>query len=271
MHPAHLLTRQAARAAPRDGRRGEAASSTRIRRADDPRQGSRAHARHELERAERDRAPRGVGMPACRAATVTCRSRAMARVAQALAVGHVGECSPTRCVPPTRPRHAHAIVARSLRRLLRSRRVRRRRRRAGARVRAADGGRRDGRARRAARQGRLRRFLGVVVRAVPPLVSVDERDAAEVRRARASRSSRSTSTRSAPTPSASWRRRPASSPSSSTRPGATPAAYGVKGMPSSYLIDARGNVVAVEQGFRDEQRGDAREAQLRALIAAAKN
>jgi thiol-disulfide isomerase/thioredoxin len=36
-------------------------------------------------------------------------------------------------------------------------------------------------------------------------------------------------------------------------PGATPAAYGVKGMPSSYLLDAQGKVVAVESGFRDER------------------
>ncbi len=40
--------------------------------------------------------------------------------------------------------------------------------------------------------------------------------------------------------------------------GTTPAAYGVKGMPSSYLIDARGNVVFVERGFLDEQPGRAR-------------
>ena len=36
--------------------------------------------------------------------------------------------------------------------------------------------------------------------------------------------------------------------------GATPAAYAVKGMPSSYLVDASGRIVAVEQGFRDEDR-----------------
>ena len=33
--------------------------------------------------------------------------------------------------------------------------------------------------------------------------------------------------------------------------GVSPAAFGVKGMPSSYLIDARGNVVLVERGFLD--------------------
>ncbi len=46
-------------------------------------------------------------------------------------------------------------------------------------------------------QGRLRRFLGVVVRSVPPLVPVDERDAAEVRRQGLRDRRRSTSTRSA--------------------------------------------------------------------------
>jgi thiol-disulfide isomerase/thioredoxin len=50
-------------------------------------------------------------------------------------------------------------------------------------------------------------------------------------------------------------------------PGAIPAAYGVKGMPSSYLIDGRGNVVATEQGFRDESRA-AMEKRIRALVQA---
>ena len=49
--------------------------------------------------------------------------------------------------------------------------------------------------------------------------------------------------------------------------GTAPAAYGVKGMPSSYLVDARGNVVEVESGFNDE-RAAALEARIRALIAA---
>ena len=40
--------------------------------------------------------------------------------------------------------------------------------------------------------------------------------------------------------------------------GATPAAFDVKGMPSSYLVDRRGMVVAVEEGFHDERHGDAR-------------
>jgi thiol-disulfide isomerase/thioredoxin len=37
--------------------------------------------------------------------------------------------------------------------------------------------------------------------------------------------------------------------------GATPLAYSVKGMPSSYLINARGTVVDVEIGFRDDRKG----------------
>jgi thiol-disulfide isomerase/thioredoxin len=48
--------------------------------------------------------------------------------------------------------------------------------------------------------------------------------------------------------------------------GATPAAYDVKGMPSAYLIDRKGNVVAVEEGFHDERRDDV-EARIRALLA----
>jgi hypothetical protein len=49
--------------------------------------------------------------------------------------------------------------------------------------------------------------------------------------------------------------------------GATPAAYAVKGMPSSYLIDANGKVVAIEIGFRDERRA-ALEERIRALTEA---
>jgi len=52
--------------------------------------------------------------------------------------------------------------------------------------------------------------------------------------------------------------------------GATPTAYGVKGMPSSYLIDARGNVSFVERGFTDEHKLELEE-QMKALLAAAKN
>lgn len=48
--------------------------------------------------------------------------------------------------------------------------------------------------------------------------------------------------------------------------GKTPAAYDVKGMPSSYVVDRKGNVVAIEEGFHDERR-DAIEARLRALLA----
>jgi len=49
--------------------------------------------------------------------------------------------------------------------------------------------------------------------------------------------------------------------------GKVPAAYGVKGMPSSYLIDARGNVVQVESGFNDDHAA-AIEERIRTLIAA---
>jgi thiol-disulfide isomerase/thioredoxin len=52
--------------------------------------------------------------------------------------------------------------------------------------------------------------------------------------------------------------------------GATPAAYGVKGMPSSYLVDARGNVTFVERGFLDESKAEL-ESRVAALVAAAKN
>jgi len=49
-------------------------------------------------------------------------------------------------------------------------------------------------------------------------------------------------------------------------PGAVPAAYGVKGMPSSYVIDQAGNVSAVEKGFRDESAATL-EQRIRALLA----
>ncbi len=50
-------------------------------------------------------------------------------------------------------------------------------------------------------------------------------------------------------------------------PGVTPAAYVVKGMPSSYLIDAQGNVSTVEIGFFDEHKAGIEE-RIRALLAA---
>jgi len=49
--------------------------------------------------------------------------------------------------------------------------------------------------------------------------------------------------------------------------GRTPEAFGVKGMPSSYLVDAAGKVVAVESGFRDEQK-PVLEERIRALLPA---
>jgi cytochrome c biogenesis protein CcmG, thiol:disulfide interchange protein DsbE len=48
--------------------------------------------------------------------------------------------------------------------------------------------------------------------------------------------------------------------------GVTPQAYSVKGMPSSYLIDARGIISDVEIGFRDERKG-AIEDQIRSLLS----
>lgn len=48
--------------------------------------------------------------------------------------------------------------------------------------------------------------------------------------------------------------------------GTTPDAFGVKGMPSSYLIDTRGNVVFVERGFVDERRAEL-EDRIKSLLA----
>ena len=59
---------------------------------------------------------------------------------------------------------------------------------------------------------------------------------------------------------------PAAFPIAFDAAGATPAAFDVKGMPSSYLIDRHGVVVAVEEGFHDE-RTEALEARIRALLA----
>lgn len=47
--------------------------------------------------------------------------------------------------------------------------------------------------------------------------------------------------------------------------GATPAAFDVKGMPSSYLIDRNGIVSAIEEGFHDD-RAAALESRIRALL-----
>ena len=48
--------------------------------------------------------------------------------------------------------------------------------------------------------------------------------------------------------------------------GGAPTAYDVKEMPSAFLIDREGVVVAVEEGFHDDQR-DAIETRIRALLA----
>jgi thiol-disulfide isomerase/thioredoxin len=59
---------------------------------------------------------------------------------------------------------------------------------------------------------------------------------------------------------------PASFPVVFDEAGTTPAAFGVKGMPSSYLIDARGNVALVERGFFDERRAEL-EDRVKSLLA----
>ena len=41
--------------------------------------------------------------------------------------------------------------------------------------------------------------------------------------------------------------------------GTTPAAWQVKGMPSSYLVDATGKVLMVESGFRDDRKAEVEE------------
>ncbi len=48
--------------------------------------------------------------------------------------------------------------------------------------------------------------------------------------------------------------------------GTVPAAFDVKGMPSSYLIDRQGVVAAVEEGFHDDRKS-ALEERIRALLA----
>ena len=52
--------------------------------------------------------------------------------------------------------------------------------------------------------------------------------------------------------------------------GGTPGSYGVKGMPSSYLIDASGKVAYVERGFTDEHR-DELERRVAALVTGARH
>jgi thiol-disulfide isomerase/thioredoxin len=49
--------------------------------------------------------------------------------------------------------------------------------------------------------------------------------------------------------------------------GTTPAAWAVKGMPSSYLVDRQGRVAAVHQGFRDDEKAGV-EQRIRELLAA---
>jgi hypothetical protein len=49
--------------------------------------------------------------------------------------------------------------------------------------------------------------------------------------------------------------------------GSTPAAWEVKGMPSSFLVDRSGKVALATQGFRDDEKG-AVEQRIRELLAA---
>jgi len=49
--------------------------------------------------------------------------------------------------------------------------------------------------------------------------------------------------------------------------GATPSAWNVKAMPSSFVIDTKGNVAFVEAGFRDDDVAEL-ESQIKALIVA---
>ena len=49
--------------------------------------------------------------------------------------------------------------------------------------------------------------------------------------------------------------------------GVTPGAYGVKAMPSSYVVDPQGRIAAIEHGFLDERRA-ALEETIRALVVA---
>ncbi len=63
------------------------------------------------------------------------------------------------------------------------------------------------------------------------------------------------------------RQYPASFPVVFDSAGAAPAAYGVKAMPSSYVVDANGRIVGLEHGFLDERRA-ALEAMIRSLVAA---
>lgn len=51
--------------------------------------------------------------------------------------------------------------------------------------------------------------------------------------------------------------------------GATPAAYGVEGMPTSFLVDPDGKVVLVHQSFKDSER-DALEQKIAGLVGGAK-
>ena len=120
--------------------------------------------------------------------------------------------------------------------------------------------------RHAARPGRLRRLLGVVVRAVPALVPVDERDAAEIRRAGLHDRRVNVDKRRADA-----ERFLAQTPAQFTdraRRGRRDARR-LRRQGHAELVPGRRQRQAsslVEQGFRDERR-DALEARIRALLA----
>ena len=116
----------------------------------------------------------------------------------------------------------------------------------------------------ASRQGRLRRLLGVVVRSVPPLVPVDERDAPQVRRQglhdrRDQRRQEARRRRAVPGADAGGIHRRLRR--------ARRDAGRLRGEGHAELVSRStptGKVVAVEQGFRDERKA-ALEQRIRAL------
>jgi hypothetical protein len=90
-----------------------------------------------------------------------------------------------------------------------------------------------------------------VVRAVQALVPVDGRDAEEVRRRRSH--GRRDQRRQEARGRAKFL---AATPGAFTivydPAGAVASSYDVKGMPTSYLVDRAGRIVAVDSGFRDD-------------------
>ena len=94
-----------------------------------------------------------------------------------------------------------------------------------------------------------------MVRTLPLLVSLEERNAARVRSARRLDLIAINVDRKRADAERFWRKSARNSPSCRMKSGLTPNAYSVTGMPSSYRIDVRSNVTFVERGFLDEQGG----------------